>query len=595
MSDTFENAADAVCEWMSVLLHEAHEAMQSPLQSMPAQPYLHPVDVETDEPGIVDKRDEMHVTRYKPPLPHMVYRSRPARGPCEAETAAQGEPTVIRTVDAKRAEMDAETHLAKALMKAQRSAASAEKREARQQEQRAARAAETPEVRAARLAEARRTREERRRAKEDRAGDAVELVPPATDGKKKQRARATAPYSEDAFADSDASVATVLRPPVTRRKPGKMTVYESPMPHHRHLRALQDCAPHTSLLPALLHGEACDGLEIVQGPPGTGKTRVLVERIATVAKETRILLVAPTNVGAAMVYTRCVAQGYGDACALALAPERVPPGTAVQSNDPTRRLVVSTVSARSGPILDGQVFGAVFLDEAAMTPESMAWGLLRPEVRLFVMAGDVKQLPALTSDSGRSLRHDRSLMERLVAVHDYDNTVYLSVQHRMAPELLAFPNREFYENTLVCGQHAPARGSVQVRVVEGAVEEAVGSSWINRAEASVAADVARVEGEGTVLITPYAAQCRLLLAQATGCQVHTVDSYQGNEADTVVLSLVRDGTRGLGFWGDRRRLVVALTRARRKLVVVASGVSHWPEDAALTRFIRAGSTETGPQ
>ena len=93
-----------------------------------------------------------------------------------------------------------------------------------------------------------------------------------------------------------------------------------------------------------------------------------------------------------------------------------------------------------------------------------------------------------------------------------------------------------------------------------------------------------------MLIAPYTAQCRLLLAQGTGREVHTVDSFQGREADGVVLCIVRDGSHKgapLGFWQDARRLVVALTRARVRLVVVASGVDAWPADAPLSQMARA--------
>ena len=88
-----------------------------------------------------------------------------------------------------------------------------------------------------------------------------------------------------------------------------------------------------------------------------------------------------------------------------------------------------------------------------------------------------------------------------------------------------------------------------------------------------------------VVITPYAAQVQLLLSRKAGVEVHTVDSFQGREADVVVLSVVRDGSGGPGFWQDARRWTVALTRARRKLVVVATGVDRWPDDSPLRRLM----------
>ena len=258
----------------------------------------------------------------------------------------------------------------------------------------------------------------------------------------------------------------------------------------------------------------------------------------------------------------------------------------MRSNDPAKRFVVATVSARSGPVLDGQVFQAVFLDEAAQTSEALVWGLLRPEVELLVLAGDTQQLPAMVSETGRPLLHDRSLMERL-SLLNYDNTIHLTEQNRMAPELLAFPNAAFYDGRLTCGPHVPAHGTIEVHVVpEGREEQGNGTSWANRAEAVAAAALAKDDPDA-VLISPYTAQCRLLLAQKTGRPVHTVDSFQGREADTIVLSIVRDGTEGLGFWMDPRRLNVALTRARKRLVLVVSGVEAWPEGAPLTRLVQS--------
>ena len=79
-----------------------------------------------------------------------------------------------------------------------------------------------------------------------------------------------------------------------------------------------------------------------------------------------------------------------------------------------------------------------------------------------------------------------------------------------------------------------------------------------------------------MIITPYAAQVQLILSHRSGKEVHTVDSFQGREARVVVLSIVRDGSKGLGFWADARRLTVALTRARTRLIIIATGAGRWP-------------------
>ncbi len=289
----------------------------------------------------------------------------------------------------------------------------------------------------------------------------------------------------------------------------------------------------------------------------------------------RILLCAPTNVGAANLYERCLKGGYGSECSLTLAPDRIPPGTAVQSNDPTRRIVCATISSRSGPVLDGQHFENVLVDEAAQCMEAWIWTLLRSDVTFLAMAGDVHQLPSIVSETGRTLRHDRSLMERLMA-QGYDNVTSLTEQNRMCPEILALTNGRFYEGRLTCGPHAPQSGTVRIVEVQNGQEMSEGTSYYNPREVEEVQKICRETSSNVTVLCPYVAQCRRILAYGMGVAVHTIDSFQGRETDTVVVSLVRDGTAGLGFWSDYRRFVVAVTRARRELVIVVSRRSAWP-------------------
>jgi regulator of nonsense transcripts 1 len=173
----------------------------------------------------------------------------------------------------------------------------------------------------------------------------------------------------------------------------------------------------------------------------------------------------------------------------------------------------------------------------------------------------------------------------------------------MATELLAFPNRTFYDGALTTGPHAPDRGTVELVDVHDGQETLVGTSWVNEKEASTAAkmakNVAKADVAGSaytvVLLTPYAAQRCLLLSKGTGCEVHTIDSFQGREADVVILSTVRDGSTGLGFWSDPRRVTVALTRARRRLIAVTTRPNRWgPEDAAIVQWCRMASQMPQP-
>ena len=613
----FASSEEAIGAWLGVLLHEAHESMRDPLEGAPDAPFLHPVDLDTEEPGIVDSREEVRIRRpARGALPRIAYAARlggdgaarrgtaadaaEAAADAAAAEAAAAVAEAVFAVEPAAAEAAVAKAADKELRAAQRRAATAERREERQRVQREARAAETPEERAERLATARAARAERAAAKaataaeagaEAGAGAGADASPPPPPPPKKRPRAPPPPPSEDALVSVDVSARAAAGAAPARRPRGvRARYFEHPLPHDRHLQALGGCAPAPHLLGALLGGAPCDDLEVVQGPPGTGKTRALVARLDGLPAPTRVLLCAPTNVGAANLYRRVVAAGWGAEASLALAADRVPPGTVVLSNDPARRLVCATVSARAGGALRGERFEAVLVDEAALCMEAWVWTLLRPEVARLVLAGDVHQLPARVSESGRALRHDRSLMERLVCDLGYENVATLDVQNRMAPELLALPNAAFYGGALATGPHAPPRGEVVVVRADGA-EEACGTSHRNRAEADAAAAYVRglAEDADAVLLAPYRAQCALLLARATGREVHTVDSFQGREADTVVLCAVRDGAAGLGFWSDARRAAVALTRARTRLVLVCSHPEAWPADAPLRRLALGGA------
>lgn len=567
LPSTFDSKESAISIFVDVLLHEANDAMKEPLSSPPDQPFLSPVDIDTDEPGIVDKKEDLTVKRWpSSSVQRIPYKTRRRR-----EEEGEGDvvlPKIVK-LSAEKAEEKAKKEFEKVMKKAERSASAAEERAKNAKIRKEERERETKEEREARLEEGRRKREERKASKgREEQGE---------EKKEAKRKAQPPPPSEDCLVETDASC-PLISSTRKRVKGERVSFFSHPLPHHRHLTAMQKCSPHESISPAVLRGEWSEGVRVVNGPPGTGKTRELV-RIAKeeVPSSTRVLLCAPTNVGAVNLYERCLSEGMGEEVSLCLAPERIPPGTVVRSNDPSSRIVCSTISSRSGSVLDSQAFDSVFVDEAAQTQECLVWGLLRDEVRELVMAGDVKQLPPLVSETGSSLHHNRSMMERLLSL-GYENVTRLTIQNRMAPSLLSLPNSLFYDDELVCGEFAPKEGGVEVVCLDEAKEEECGSSFSNRTEAEEAVQIAsklKEEGESVVIITPYAAQVKLLLSHRSNVEVHTIDSFQGREADCVVLSCVRDASRGIGFWSEERRWNVALTRAKKRLFVLVSNPSKW--------------------
>ena len=237
----------------------------------------------------------------------------------------------------------------------------------------------------------------------------------------------------------------------------------------------------------------------------------------------------------------------------------------------------------------------LLVDEAAQALEPELAIAFTRHPRRALLVGDPAQLPAsLTSDIARRFGHATSLMERLTKT-DADGARALNAQYRMHPEISSWPAREFYDGRVMNAPCVETRARpvgtprwlppyVFVDVADGAERGGRGKSKTNEREAQVACDVvARIRGDNDaakvlsiVVITFYAAQVGRLreALSARGLRdvaVRSVDSFQGSEADVVVCSAVRNNPRfNVGFLADRRRLNVALTRAKHALVVVGS-------------------------
>ena len=288
---------------------------------------------------------------------------------------------------------------------------------------------------------------------------------------------------------------------------------------------------------------------------------------------------------------------YDDSAALVLAPSKIPAHTPVIHQNPDSRIVCATISARTNLLLDTEEFAVIIVDEAAQCMEAWIWSLLRPEVHTLVMAGDIQQLPALTSTEGIDLSYGRSLMDRLMTELHYPSH-FLATQRRMHPEIVKFVNSSFYDDRLET-QYTPCSVSVNpylVVRVDGVCEQ-LGTSYVNLREAQACRDIVSRLNEkfdSVVTITPYQGQARELLRLGVE-RVHTVDSFQGQEADAIVLSMVRD--EHIGFWSDPRRLNVALTRAKHCLRIVGNAhrwtgiLNSLVEDARHRKRLREAQEE----
>ena len=283
-------------------------------------------------------------------------------------------------------------------------------------------------------------------------------------------------------------------------------------------------------------------------------------------------------------------------------------------------VIASTLISSNHRLLNGRRFGTLFIDEAAQALEAACWVAIRKADRV-ILAGDHCQLPP-TIQCYEAARGglDRTLMEQIV-VRKPACVSLLQVQYRMNEAIMHFSGQWFYQGRLQSAPEVKYRSIldwdtpiVWVDTSEMAFhEEFVGESYgrINRDEAHLLLDqliayINRIGGHRILdeqidfgIISPYKAQVQYLRSCIKGSSalrpyrhlftVNTVDGFQGQERDVIFISLVRANEEGLiGFLGDLRRMNVAITRARMKLVILgdAAPLGRHPFYRKLQEYIK---------
>lgn len=265
------------------------------------------------------------------------------------------------------------------------------------------------------------------------------------------------------------------------------------------------------------------------------------------------------------------------------------------------KVLCATTTGLSSEILGQRRFDLCVIDEAAQSVEPGAWiPLLRSE-RL-ILAGDHCQLPpTIVSSAAAEQGFGISLMERLMTELGPDLSRRLGTQYRMHQAIMDFSSTEFYEGALQAdaaviahlladlpGVAATDLTTTPIHFIDTAgasYDEEVepdGQSRYNPQEAALvcrkvmALIEAGVPPTDIAVIAPYAAQVRLLREQLPqpALEINSVDGFQGREKEAVIISLVRSNSEGnIGFLADTRRMNVALTRARRKLIVIGDSAT----------------------
>ncbi len=291
-------------------------------------------------------------------------------------------------------------------------------------------------------------------------------------------------------------------------------------------------------------------------------------------------------------------------------------------------LVFCTNSSAGLEYLKGAKFDLAIIDESSQATIPSALIPISKASR-FVLAGDHRQLPpTIVSQKARSLQ--KTLFEELIKKYPQKSTI-LNVQYRMNPALMEFPNHEFYNDEIKAAESLnkisikdivskidideiiEKNVSVQFKEVERDLldpqipfiflntsklinekfEQRIkdSTSIQNPLEADIISIIVKIflksgfSSENIGIISPYDDQ-RNLISSLTNVEVKTVDGYQGREKDIMIISTVRSNSkREIGFLNDMRRLNVALTRARRKMVMIGD-IDTLKSNATYHRLIK---------
>lgn len=288
-------------------------------------------------------------------------------------------------------------------------------------------------------------------------------------------------------------------------------------------------------------------------------------------------------------------------------------------------VVLSTNIGAADPLIKGiGFFDLVIIDEAGQAIEPSCWIPILQGKRC-ILAGDQHQLaPVILSREAMEGGLGISLLQRASSLHDGLLTTQLTMQYRMHESIASWASNEMYSGLLKSSPSVASRllvdypfiqetwitrcalllldtrmpyGSLNIDCEEH-LDFAGTGSFYNNGEADIVVQhvlnlvLCGVSPTAIAVQSPYIAQVQLLrdtleeYPEAYGVEVSTIDSFQGREADAVVISMVRSNSLGaVGFLGDSRRMNVAITRARRHVVLVCDS-STICNNAFLARLLR---------
>nr|WP_206528006.1 IGHMBP2 family helicase [Marinitoga sp. 38H-ov] len=256
-------------------------------------------------------------------------------------------------------------------------------------------------------------------------------------------------------------------------------------------------------------------------------------------------------------------------------------------------VVVSTNSSSGIEEMENIIFDTVIIDEGSQATEPSCY-IPIVHGKKIIMGGDHKQLPpTILNDKAKNIL-SKTLFEKMINVYK-ENSSILTIQYRMNDKIMQFSNNKFYGGILKSDKRVKNQTlKISIKDLEFPYNKILDESPIifvdtslipekfevvkkgsfskyNPFEAKIIFKITRILNENNVdfgIISPYKDQVKFLKDKIDGI-INTVDGFQGKENDVIIFSLTRSNEEGLiGFLTDERRLNVAITRAKKKLIII---------------------------
>jgi len=227
------------------------------------------------------------------------------------------------------------------------------------------------------------------------------------------------------------------------------------------------------------------------------------------------------------------------------------------------------------------VFHTLVIDEAGQCIEPLAWCIF-PLAQKYVLAGDHLQLPpTVLSQEAARMGLNQSILETAIAA--VQPVFLLNTQYRMREAIAGFSGKYFYNGLLLTAPHLTNAGThiCFVDTAGSGFNEVHGNDGVslqNKGELQLAKKIietASLNPAATAFISPYSGQVAAAKEALPGeMRISTIDSFQGQEKECIILSLVRSNDDGdIGFLKDYRRMNVAITRAKEQLIVIGDSAT----------------------